>query len=230
MQPFQPCTTSKAPEENEQFFNYYRNAVYTQDKTIAALVTGVRHLEAGQRTVILFTSDHGEAFREHGQMGHTNSLFEEEVHVPAWIDAPPSVLTSQERAGLEALRSQPTWHLDIAPTVLDLLGLLGLPELQRYTANMTGVSLTRGIANRGTIAMTNCTQLWGCAFNNWGMMQGFAKVEARPWDADWHCWDVQTDPNESRPTHSTNCDELSRRSLTLFGALPKDAPEMLEEP
>ena len=56
----------------------------------------LRETEAGKHTVIVYTSDHGEAFREHGQMGHTFSIFEEETHVPMWIDAPPGTLTHDE--------------------------------------------------------------------------------------------------------------------------------------
>ncbi len=39
------------------------------------------------RAIIVFTSDHGEAFREHWQLGHTSALYEEEIHVQGWIDA-----------------------------------------------------------------------------------------------------------------------------------------------
>jgi hypothetical protein len=39
-------------------------------------------LPSGPRTVVVYTSDHGEAFREHGNMGHTFSVLDEEIHVP----------------------------------------------------------------------------------------------------------------------------------------------------
>ncbi len=91
-QPFQPATTSKAPDQNGSFFNYYQNSVYQQDQHIARMLRHIRESDAGKRTIIVYTSDHGEAFREHGQMGHTFSIFDEEIHVPAWIDAPPGVL------------------------------------------------------------------------------------------------------------------------------------------
>lgn len=38
--------------------------------------------------VWVLTSDHGEAFREHGRIGHWQSLYPEEVHVPLLIHAP----------------------------------------------------------------------------------------------------------------------------------------------
>ena len=99
-QPFQPSTTSKAPEDNPYFKNFYQNAVYQQDQHLAKMLGYVRSTEAGKRTVIVYTSDHAEAFREHDQMGHTFSLFDEEIHVPGWIDAPPGTLTAEEAQAL----------------------------------------------------------------------------------------------------------------------------------
>src|SRR5688572_30795665 len=103
--PFEPWTTSKAPEDNAQFKNFYQNSVYQQDMHLARMITAVRASPAGQNTVIVYTSDHAEAFREHGQMGHTFSIFDEEVHVPAWIDAPAGTLTEAEQNSLRAKRN-----------------------------------------------------------------------------------------------------------------------------
>lgn len=40
------------------------------------------------RTVVAFTSDHGEAFREHGAFYHGNSLFDNELHIPLILRLP----------------------------------------------------------------------------------------------------------------------------------------------
>ena len=95
-QPFQPASTSKSPQKNREFFNHYLNSVHQQDRHVAAILRALRSTEAGRRTVVLYTSDHGEAFREHGQMGHTFSVFDEEVRVPGWVDAPAGTLTDSE--------------------------------------------------------------------------------------------------------------------------------------
>ena len=64
--------------------------------------------------------DHGEAFGQHeGNFGHTLFIYEENIHVPFLIAAPG--LTS-EPIRVHDIASL----LDVAPTVLDLLGL-GLP-------------------------------------------------------------------------------------------------------
>ncbi|HTM43849.1 MAG TPA: sulfatase-like hydrolase/transferase, partial [Polyangiaceae bacterium] len=99
-QPFQPASTSKAPADTAEFFNHYQNAVYQEDAHIADMIGHIRQSEHGNRAVIVYTSDHGEAFREHSQMGHTFSVLDEEIHVPAWIDAPPGILTPDQERNL----------------------------------------------------------------------------------------------------------------------------------
>jgi len=43
--------------------------------------------------------------------------------VPAWIDGPEDTLAPSEQAALRAKRTQPTYHIDLVPTILDLLGV-----------------------------------------------------------------------------------------------------------
>jgi hypothetical protein len=225
-QPFVPSTESKAPEQNAAFMNHYRNAVYSQDRTIAVLLSSLRAKPAGTRTVVIYVSDHGEAFRDHGQLGHTTSLFEEEIHVPAWIDAPDGTLSDGERSALTAARRALTWHVDIAPTVLDLVGVWDNPGIARFRSRMIGTSLLRPQRTAVGIALTNCTDIWGCGYRNWGVMMGSRKLEARENDAAWHCWDVASDPEERRDLGAAACPGLTRAAAILFGGLPKDSGEM----
>jgi len=225
-EPFQPASTSKSPDDNAALLNHYRNSVYAQDRTIADLLASIRGTPAGARTVVLYTSDHGEAFREHGQLGHTGAVLEEEIHVPAWIDAPPSALSADERAALVSAQTELTWHLDLAPTMLDLLGLYQSPELSHFRSKMIGNSLLRTERTRGVIPLTNCSELWGCAFRNWGAMRGPLKLEAREWDFDWHCWNVAIDPREERDLGRAACGPLVAAAEGLFGGLPRSAPEL----
>ena len=44
--------------------------------------------------------------------------------------------------------------------------------------------------------LTNCTELWACAFKNWGAIQGTKKLIAHQGDHAWNCFDVSTDPEE----------------------------------
>lgn len=219
-QPFQPSTTSKAPDQNGSFFNYYQNAVYQQDMHVAKALRHLRQSAIGPRTVIVYTSDHGEAFREHGQMGHTFSIFDEEIHVPGWIDAPPGLLSAEEEKNLRAKQNAFVFHVDFAPTVLDLMGLWQEPGIARFKQKMVGHSLLRPELTEQALPMTNCAWVWSCAFENWGFMRKNMKVEARAWDRGWKCYDVQADPYEDQDLGPAACGDLIDRALTTFRRLP----------
>jgi glucan phosphoethanolaminetransferase (alkaline phosphatase superfamily) len=218
--PFQPSSESKAPADNEAYRNYYKNAVYRQDKAIGRLLERVRASEVGTRTVIVFTSDHGEAFREHGQLGHTGAVFEEEIHVPTWIDAPPGLLTDAEIASLRASEDRIVFHTDVTPTVLDLLGVADEPAFARYREAMVGSSLLREAPAPRPVAITNCAGIWGCAFKNWGVMLGPRKLAAREWDREWRCFDVLADPREEHDLGRSACADLVPLAESLYGGLP----------
>lgn len=218
--PFQPALESKAPDDNEAYHNYYRNAVHRQDKSIGELIRFVRQSPFGDHTILVFTSDHGEAFREHGQLGHTGSILDEEIHVPFWIDAPPGTLTAEEERSLAALRDTPVFHTDVTPTILDLLGLLDSPKIAPYKKAMVGSSLLRPRPAPPALALSNCSGIWGCAFRNWGMMQGELKLEGREWDNQWHCYDVLADPTEKHDLGLAACGDLPLLADKQYGGLP----------
>lgn len=201
------------PDEPDDSYNRYRDAIRRQDREVARLVSGLRAARSGDAspTVVAFMSDHGEQLHERGQIGHTWSLYDEEVHVPFWIDAPRSALTSDEESALRGLEQTRLTALDVAPTMLDLMGLLDAPELAALRARMPGQSLLRGAppADRAVV-MTNCTELFSCATKNWGAMRGPLKLIATE-DEDhgaWKCFDVASDAEERRELSLEQCGDL----------------------
>lgn len=103
----------------------YAEEIRAADRVVDELVGA---LDAS-RTVVVVTADHGEAFFEHAQRFHGTSLYDEETRVPLVIAVPGG-------AGwrIEALVS----HVDLAPTLLDLVGVA-------TPAGMTGDSLARAV-------------------------------------------------------------------------------------
>jgi hypothetical protein len=72
------------------------------------------------------------------------------------------------------------------------------------------------------VPLTNCSALWNCVFENWGVMSGSLKVLARtPYDRGWRCYDVLEDPREKQPLHTPRCRELRQEALAIFGRLPR---------
>jgi arylsulfatase A-like enzyme len=78
------------------------------------------YLEEGRtdrESIILFTSDHGEEFGEHGLYGvHSHTLFQELVYVPLIIHVPR--MNPSGGAIADQVRS-----IDIYPTILELAGV-----------------------------------------------------------------------------------------------------------
>src|SRR5262249_21423606 len=148
------------------------------------------------------------------------SVLEEEIHVPAWIDAPPSVLSPEAEANMRAARRAFVSHVDLNATVLDLLGVLDDPGIAKYRTKMPGRSLLRPLGDPPVLPLTNCAGVWSCAFENWGVMQGPLKVEARAWDPAWHCYDVERDPNEATNLTSPACHALASIAMKTYGRLP----------
>ena len=222
--PFQPAELSKAADKNEEFKNYYKDVVYLSDMAVAKLLKHVRSTDSGQRTVVVYTSDHGEAFREHWQLGHTSAIYDEEILVPTWVDAPPGTLSESERASLESAKNDLVWHLDLAPTFLDLLGVWDDPALASYRARMMGHPITRPERTVEPVPITNCTWVWECSFRNWGMMQGPMKIEAREWDGEFHCFNVLDDPEELQNLGEAACAPLPALARQVYHVMPNVTP------
>jgi arylsulfatase A-like enzyme len=69
-------------------------------------------------TLFVVTSDHGEAFFEHGLARHDLVPFEEVLRVPLVVSWPRAMAG---RAG--HVLTNPAWHIDLFPTLLSLAGV-----------------------------------------------------------------------------------------------------------
>jgi glucan phosphoethanolaminetransferase (alkaline phosphatase superfamily) len=207
--PWQPQAYDTTPGHEIELANRYRNSIYSQDKAIARLIREVRARPEGARTVIVFISDHGDQLREKGFVGHSGMLYDTEIHVPAWIDAPPGALTAEEESQLRALAKAPLTTLDMMPTLLDLLGVWDAAAIAPMRAKMPGQSLLRGGTKpTESVVITNCTEIWACGVRSWGAMRGSRKLIATQGSSGWKCFDTLDDPTESFPMDIAACGDL----------------------
>jgi hypothetical protein len=187
----------------------YRDALHRQDKLLARFLETLRARPEGAKAIVVFLSDHGEQLGERGLIGHTLTVHDEEIRVPMWIDAPPGTLTIAEAAALRALEDTPLAMVDVAPTILDLLGLWDDPSIATWRARMEGVSLLRqSPPPERALVLTNCAEIYSCATKNWGAMRGTRKLVGREDDGAWQCFDVADDPAELHDLGATACSDL----------------------
>jgi arylsulfatase A-like enzyme len=222
--PFQPSHTSDAGTGGERGRNHYYNAVYASDVAVAKLVKRVRESEAGKRTVIVYTSDHGESFREHdNENDHSGSVYDEEIRVPAFIDAPPGTLSPDEEGSLRRARHELTWQYDLTATMLDLMGLWDAPGMAPFKDRLVGLPLTRPERTTKPVSLTNTAWVWEYIEPNWGLMIGKRKLLATSRDESYRCFDVLADPREKNDLGEDGCPELLEVAKHRFGPrLPKD--------
>lgn len=108
----------------------YRSEVEFADRCVGDLLGGLKRRGLYDSSIIVFTSDHGEALGEHATWGHIVTLYDELLHVPLVFKL-PSTLAGREvlAAGSKRL----VRLVDVAPTLLDLVDLPPLPD-QRGTS------------------------------------------------------------------------------------------------
>lgn len=219
--PFRPYGRAFGWDDTPLLKNQYLNGIHRQDALLGRALRELRDRGALDRTVVVFTSDHGEAFREHAQLLHGGSLHDEELHVPGWIWLPPAArqLLGPRVALLEREHGRFSTHLDVLPTLLDLMGVLDDPALAPFRGRLPGQSLLREAAPQ-FVVQSNCGPLMDCAFKTWGLARAERQIEAREWDGYWNCWDRSREPALPLPMAEGRCQELLIEARGRFARLP----------
>ncbi len=93
----------------------YLNALRHGDRALGRVLAGLERLGVADDTLVVVLGDHGEAHGQHGERGHGSQLYQENIHIPLVLINPRLFRgeTSDAIGGL----------VDIAPTVIDILGL-----------------------------------------------------------------------------------------------------------
>ncbi|SFZ74577.1 LTA synthase family protein [Chitinimonas taiwanensis] len=94
----------------------YLGAIRYNDETLQLLFAGMEREGLLDDTLVVVTGDHGEAFNEHGQLAHNGAAYEEGMHVPLVMYGPKLIEGVKKRNTLQQ-------HIDLFPTVLDLIGV-----------------------------------------------------------------------------------------------------------
>jgi choline-sulfatase len=189
-----------APEGfGARFADVYDGEIAYVDTQVARLLRALDTTGAADRTLVVVTSDHGEAFGEHGEQTHGILLHDATLHVPLVLRLPgrvPAGASSDRVVGLA----------DLAPTVL---GLAGLPPDPRGH----GVSL---LSEPKTERPLWAASEYPARQYGWAPLRalrsgGLKYVEApRP-----ELYDLARDPGELRNLAAERVDEAARWSARL---------------
>lgn len=125
------------PADTDHLKASYDGEIAYTDASISRLFRDLEERGLTSEAVIAYSADHGEEFKDHGYWSHGHTLYEELLHVPFAVRVP----------GFAARRiPQAVSMVDLAPTLLDALGIRSPPSFQGRSL----LPLLRG----GTLAET----------------------------------------------------------------------------
>jgi len=109
---------AKLTREDLEYFKaaYDENLKYA-DFYLGKFLQGLKDLGIYENTIVVIMADHGEAFLEHGSMGHSHTLYEEEIRIPLIIKFPNKFGLGGEK------RDALVQSIDLMPTFMDIYGL-----------------------------------------------------------------------------------------------------------
>lgn len=137
------------PSILEFLHRLYLRMIRLMDSRIDRLVSTLRETDRWDDTLVILTSDHGQAFGEHGILYHMVRVDEQLIRVPLWVRFPEGRFKGTSAKGWASL-------VDVVPTVLDNVGGIS-------TGPLSGVSLERLIdsGRPGPLAAVSDGVPWG---------------------------------------------------------------------
>lgn len=111
------------PLDTQSLLSLYDAEVHRVDRLVGGITGLIEGYGLADRTLIVFTSDHGQEFMEHGGYTFGHSLYDEVLRVPLIIAGPGVASPGQTVATQVSL-------LDLAPTLMQIAGASALPEAE----------------------------------------------------------------------------------------------------
>ena len=187
-------------EQRREAIQAYLASISFMDAQVGVVLSALDRLKLADRTVVVFTSDHGYHLADHG-LWQKMSLFERSARVPLIIAAPRAKARGRATQGLAEL-------VDLYPTLAGLAGLT-VPEY------LDGVSLAPLLDNPdSTVRDAAFTQIrndgYAVRTDRWRYIEWADGKEGS------QLYDMQRDPGETTnlagdPRHTATVADLRAR-------------------
>ncbi len=170
----------------------YDGAVAYMDACIEVILNRLDELGQRENTLVVFTADHGETLYDHGCYFDHHGLYEPTLHVPLILRFPDGRGAGNRIPGY-------VLHEDLAPSLLELIGLNKLAEREKMDGR-SWINLLNGerATNYSEFYLTECT---------WMRKRGWRTPEWKLIEAlepDFHgkppveLYNLVADPEENR--------------------------------
>lgn len=177
-----PAEGYLTPEELQHIKNLYAGKVSLCDKWVGWFLDEVGKMGLLEDTLVIFTTDHGEPFNEHGFIKKAEpGLYEELTHIPLIIRHPEGVGAGQR---FEAMVET----TEIFPTILDFFGVRTPPRIHGKSL----LPMMRGDEDklRDYAYMGYFKQSWRISDKEWAFMLNLGKGKGN------ELYNLKDDPGE----------------------------------
>ena len=189
---------------------HYRDLIAETDGRVGALLAALAASGTADRTLIVVTSDHGEALSEHGQRGHSCSLrpYEEVSRVPLILQGGGRIPAGQR---IET----PVSLIDVAPTILSLLDIA--PPAWMAGRPLPGLGLAH--PDPPPPVVVHCERQMALRVGDAKLLTTYGAPERD------ELYDLAGDPGEARNRAAEDADTLARlRALAASAWVPSQFP------
>jgi len=160
-------------EEVNKLHRFYEEEIKYTDESIGKLTQELKKMSIYDNTIIIISADHGDAFREHGALGHgtnfVDQLYDEVLRVPLIIHG----------AG-KGIDKRQVELLDLAPTICELLSI---PIPFDFNGDSLFSSIEKGVISRSRDSISYRTLKYKLIVNT-------------PEGAENELYDLESDPEE----------------------------------
>ena len=180
------------------------------DYEVGRLMQKLKDMKLYDRTIVIVTADHGEAFWEHGFQGHNSQLYEESVHIPLIVK-----FTSKTNLHAKHIKT-PVRTIDLYPSLVDLL------ELPNKDMDVDGTSfLPHLIAEKSQQVPIFCQTLAQQAYS---YTEGNFKYIFQRITGEEELYDLKNDPQEKNNLITTHPIEAAYLRTRLVGWRTESTP------
>jgi len=191
---------------------YDAEVLYT-DQHLGKLLDFIAKKPWAERTAIIVTADHGEAFGEHKMFSHGFELWENLVRVPMFFVVPGATPKHVDT---------PRSAIDLAPTILELMGVAPDPG---FEGKSLVPELTGKVAQPEERDVVIDLPMTSDNDKRRAIVRGSQKIIAFGKDEALRLFDLAKDPDESSPiTRGEAFDAMAKRYRDYSKTVKEIAP------
>ncbi len=225
-------TEPLSPRDIQRLVALHASEIQYTDRIFGEFIDQLSELSSADDTLVVLLSDHGDEFDEHGKIGHGETLHDPVLHVPLAFYWPRRISAGEAETRVQLI--------DVAPTVLDLVGVPKPSAIDGQTMAPVvlggdATRIARPIFAELRSAWASCRELSladDCKSEHYAVLtERFKYITSMiPWSES--LYDLSADPNETRNVAAEFPQEVQsfRKLLADYVINQAAVPDFLSQP